>query len=191
MNVLAISDSIDPLLYEHFDLARWRDVNVVISCGDLPPQYLDFLCTNLGCPVLYVRGNHDGDYDAAAYSGFFNLHGRSWSMNGVTMVGFEGCRQYNGHSVQYSEREMRSRVWRTTHRLANIDVVVTHAPPLGCNDLPDPCHAGFACYRELVEHRHPRFLVHGHSHLYGKSPRLTLLEGTTMVNAYGHYVLNL
>jgi uncharacterized protein len=189
MKILAISDSIDPLLYDHFDGARWRDLDLVVSCGDLPPNYLDFLCTNLRCPVLYVRGNHDGAYSADAYSGCFNLHRRSWTQNGVTIVGFEGCRRYNGREVQYSEREMRRNIRRATYGVGEIDLVVTHAPALGCNDRDDPCHAGFDCFRDLVHQRHPRFLIHGHSHLYGQTSRLGRLETTTTINAFGHYVL--
>lgn len=191
MKILAISDSVEGALHEHFDAAQWRDLDLVVSCGDLPPEYLDFLCTTLACPVLYVRGNHDGHYPPDAYAGLVNLHGRSWTSNGVTIVGFEGCRRYNGDSVQYSEREMRWKVWRTTRRLPKIDLVITHAPPLGCNDRPDPCHAGFECFRDLVLRRRPRYFIHGHSHLYGAESRVSQLDSTTTVNAYGHYLLSM
>jgi len=31
----------------------------VLSCGDLPPYYLEFLVTVLDVPLFDVRGNHD------------------------------------------------------------------------------------------------------------------------------------
>jgi len=191
MKVLTVSDQVDPTLYERFDRARWRDVELLISCGDLPPEYLDFLCTELGCPVLYVRGNHDGGYSRDAYAGCFNLHGKVWNSRGLSIVGFEGCRRYNHGDVQYTEREMRWNIWKTTRGLKKVDLVVTHAPPCGCNDLPDPCHSGFECYRDLVHRFHPKYLIHGHSHLYGGQKRLGQIEDTTAVNAFGHYVLEL
>ena len=191
MKILAISDTIDRSLYEGFDRDRWRDVEMVISCGDLLPEYLDFLGTTLRCPVLYVRGNHDAAYPPDAYDGAVNLHGRVWQGMGLTVVGFEGSRWYNGRNLQYSERQMRWRVWRATRRLATVDIVVTHAAPLGCQDRPDQCHTGFACYRTLIERTHPKLFVHGHSHLYGTEPRTVQLGATAMVNAYGHCLLTI
>jgi len=76
LTVLAIADAVSTLLYDYFDPDRWRDVDLVLSAGDLPPEYLDFLCTNLGVPVLYVRGNHDGHFEAQRYDGCLNVHGR-------------------------------------------------------------------------------------------------------------------
>ncbi|HEV3312046.1 MAG TPA: metallophosphoesterase, partial [Chloroflexota bacterium] len=126
-----------------------------------------------------------------AYAGYFNLHGRSWTGSGITVVGFEGCRAYNGGPHQYSERDMSRRVRKSTHGLSKVDLVVTHAPPLGCNDLNDTCHQGFACFRDLVQRCHPQYFVHGHTHLYSGSRRLSVLDGTTTVNAHGHYLLTL
>ena len=42
---------------------QYSDVDAVISCGDLPIAYLDFLATILSVPLFYVRGNHDESYD--------------------------------------------------------------------------------------------------------------------------------
>ncbi len=190
MKILTISDRVDPVLYEHFDASRWSDIDLVISCGDVPPEYLDFLLTSMKRPVLYVRGNHDGAYARDAYAGCFNLDKDAWSSDGITIVGFEGSLQYNCGEVQYSESEMRRRIRKATRRLGKVDVVVTHAPPRGCGDRPDPCHRGFECFRELVERLNPRFFVHGHSHLYGLQHRTESLNGTLAVNAFGHYVIH-
>lgn len=190
MKVLTVSDQVDTALYEHFDRGRWRDIELVISSGDLPPEYLDFLCTELGCPVLYVRGNHDGSYPRNAYAGCFNLDGKVWRSNGLSVIGFEGSRKYNDGKVQYSERQMRWRVWKATRRLSGVDIVVTHAPPCGCHDLPDPCHTGFECFRDLVARYRPKYLIHGHTHLYAGQKRIGQIGNTLAINAFGHYVLD-
>ena len=191
MKLLAISDSVDPLLYEHFHLDRWRDIDLVVSCGDLPPGYLDLLCTSLGCPVLYVRGNHDTEYTPDSYNGFFDLNGRVWNGNGLSVVGFEGSRAYNGGRLQYTESEMRRKVSHTTRHIPKIDVVVTHAPPLGIHDGPDPCHAGFECFADLVHRHQPRYFVHGHTHMFGGASRVSVVDSTTTINAFEHYVIDL
>jgi Icc-related predicted phosphoesterase len=190
MRILAIADYVDPVLYEYFDPARWADIDLVISCGDVPPGYLDFLLSTLNRPVLYVRGNHDGGYPADAYAGCYNVNGRVWRGEGLAVIGFEGCRRYNTGPVQYSERQMRYRIWRSTWFLRGIDLIVAHAPPLGCHDRPDPCHTGFACFDDLIRRLRPRYFIHGHSHLYGCDHRVARIGSTLVVNAYGHYVFD-
>ena len=42
MKVLTVSDRVDPALYEHFDRARWRDIDLLISCGIFHPTISTF-----------------------------------------------------------------------------------------------------------------------------------------------------
>ena len=59
MKVLVVSDVEDTLLYDHFRKERVAGVELIISCGDLKQDYLDFLMTMVNVPMIYVRGNHD------------------------------------------------------------------------------------------------------------------------------------
>jgi len=38
---------------------RFGDVELVLSCGDLPYYYLEYIVSMLNVPLLYVHGNHD------------------------------------------------------------------------------------------------------------------------------------
>ena len=58
MNILVVSDWIDHLIYSEKMKSRMSDVDLVISCGDLPFNYLDFVMSELNKPVFYVVGNH-------------------------------------------------------------------------------------------------------------------------------------
>ena len=42
---------------------RYHDVDVLVSCGDMPASYLEYITSVLSIPLLYVRGNHDTNYD--------------------------------------------------------------------------------------------------------------------------------
>ncbi len=42
---------------------KLKDIGLILSAGDLCPEYLEFLVTMLNVPLLYVRGNHDSRYD--------------------------------------------------------------------------------------------------------------------------------
>lgn len=194
VTVLAVADQVSELLYDRFDPERWRGVNLILSCGDLPPEYLDFLATELAVPVVYVRGNHDCAYEPERYDGLENAHGTIVKEAGLRIAGFEGSRRYNRGGCQYTEGEMRRTLWlarlRALRRGAP-DVILTHAPPAGIHDAEDPCHHGFEAFNEAVAAWHPKYLIHGHTHAYAGKQLATTLNGTTLVNAFPYTVLDL
>ncbi|NLK59626.1 MAG: metallophosphoesterase, partial [Treponema sp.] len=59
MKILCISDQIDPLVYSPNIRERYKDCDLVISAGDLPMEYLDFIVSSLNKPLLFVFGNHN------------------------------------------------------------------------------------------------------------------------------------
>ena len=63
MNIMIFADQESKLLYEYYDPERMKDIDLIISCGDLPPEYLTFFATLCHAPLLYVKGNHDGKYE--------------------------------------------------------------------------------------------------------------------------------
>jgi Icc-related predicted phosphoesterase len=73
-----------------------------------------------------------------------------------------------------------------------LDILVTHAPPLGIHDKPDRCHTGFRAFVTLMDRFRPRYLVHGHVHVYSpKEPIETVYGDTTVLNAYGYRVFEI
>ena len=69
MRILAISDTKEGWLYDHYDRGRMEGVDLVVSCGDLPAAYLEHIVTLANVPLVYVRGNHDTAYDERAPEG--------------------------------------------------------------------------------------------------------------------------
>jgi Icc-related predicted phosphoesterase len=71
-------------------------------------------------------------------------------------------------------------------------VLLTHSPPYGINDLPDACHTGFRIFLWFMRRFHPRYLVHGHVHLYDRNAAREVRYGsTTVINAYDHTLLKM
>src|SRR5690348_15321083 len=94
LTILTVADQVSPWLYDYFNPDKWRHLDLIVSCGDLPPDYLDFLVSRLDVPLLYVRGNHDGGYRSTQFQGMTNLHGRIVTCRGLRIAGFEGSRRY-------------------------------------------------------------------------------------------------
>lgn len=222
MKVLAVSDVVNKLLYSPQVRLIASDVDLIISCGDLPSYYLDFLVSSLGKPLFFVCGNHDKygiesprylgsnehrdflssqyNYDNAFNFGGRNIDLRTEVIHDKLFMGLEGSLRYNNGSHQFTESQMKRRIWRLVPQLFHnrlrfgryVDVLVTHAPPRGIHDLQDRAHLGFEPYLRYMEKYRPRYLLHGHIHLYDRNtPRVTQYFDTTVINCYDYQILNL
>lgn len=192
MNILTIADVVDPALSPHPDKARFADVDLILSCGDLSPEYLTTLRAELDRPLFYVCGNHDIRYADAPPAGCTNLHARVIRHGGLRLLGLSGSRWYNGGPHQYTDAQM----WRTILRLMptlwwhrGVDIVVAHAPPRHVHDAEDRCHRGFKSFHRLIERFAPAYFLHGHIHAQFKhdAERIAMVSETQVINAVGHY----
>ena len=194
MKILVLADHAEPRLWEHLDRRRLEGIDLVISCGDLPPSYLSFLTCFTRAPVLYVHGNHDGRYAKTPPEGCVCIDGEIYEHEGVRIVGLGGSMCYiPGAPHQYTEREMAGRLRRlrfALFRRHGADILVTHAPARGLGDLDTRAHRGFECFRDLLDRYAPRYFVHGHVHRnYGMDlPQRREYGGTVILNAWDHCV---
>lgn len=73
-----------------------------------------------------------------------------------------------------------------------VDLLITHAPPYEINDAKDLCHKGFICFKDFIKKYSPKYMVHGHMHLYGPSmQRESTFLNTKVINAYGYFIMEL
>jgi Icc-related predicted phosphoesterase len=196
MKILAISDVESRYYYDFYTPGRLDEFDLIISCGDLPQAYLEFLVTMARCPLLYVHGNHDESYDEHAPEGCVCIEDTLYVHEGVRILGLGGSHRYRDGTHQYSERQMQRRIrrlWYALKKSGGVDIVVTHAPARGVNDFDSPAHRGFACFLQLLDRWHPRYFLHGHIHKnYGTGvPQRTPYHDTTIINAYDHCVIEL
>ena len=192
LRLLAVSDEVEPQLLDEKTVAGQGRIDLLIGCGDLPADYLDGLATLYGAPLLFVRGNHDppdrkGDYPPDA-----EIDGRVVTERGLLIAGLEGCIRYSDGPHQYTERQMTAKALALRFRLRGRrpDVLITHGPPAGINEGSDPPHRGLRAVRRAVEWMHPRLLLHGHVHPYGRdTPREGQLGETRVINVVGHRLI--
>lgn len=217
MKILCISDHIDPLVYSAAIKERFADAELVISAGDLPMEYLGFVASSLNKPVLFVFGNHnlkflhrfDGrgqvqyrDFGSPALKNYFGatyVDNRVVDMKGIIVAGLGGSKRYNKGENQFTERQMFLKMlrlipslwWNRVFKGRYLDILVTHAAPYGIHDKPDPCHVGFRIFLWFIRRFKPRYLLHGHIHLYDlNAERVSTYKSTRIVNVYDHYVLD-
>jgi Icc-related predicted phosphoesterase len=195
VRILCVSDVVSPQLYPSLDRSLIGRVELVVSCGDLPPEYPSFLTNSLNVPLFYVSGNHDIRYSQKPPEGL-NLHGRMVRFRGVNVLGLAGSHWYNGGPHQYTEKQMRATIRRlrlSIWRHGGVDLIIAHSPPRHVGDGDDLCHRGFESFQDLIRRYEPQYFVHGHIHTRFDSPqdRITVVNGTQVVNAYGFTILEI
>ena len=246
MRILAVSDHVDPLLYDYWRPERWQGIDLIISCGDLRGDYLSYLVSRFDKPLYYVHGNHDVEYKQNPPEGGEHIGQRLVKFGGLRILGIDGAPWYNGEPYQYREWQMYLRTRLLYPKIlaaGGVDIIVTHTPPrfclmantrlcpkpagLGrqcrrlaqiqredqavavgelpettiakraltgpfpmCRDADDRAHRGFISFRNLIDRFHPRYFLHGHTHLnYSTAPREFKLGETIVVDTFSHYIL--
>lgn len=208
MRILAVADKVVDLLYSPSLVEKYGYVDMVVSCGDLPYYYLEYIVTMLCVPLLYVHGNHDPpvEYTSSGLQltgpgGGINVHGRLVKEKGLSVVGLEGSIRYKPHGMyQYTDGQM----WRRALKLAPallynhlvtgrpVDILLAHSPPFGIHNGHDRTHIGFKSFLWLMERFKPRYLLHGHRHVYNPLETIeTQYRETTVINVYPYKVLEI
>lgn len=195
MKILLVSDEESKYLWDFYRPGKLDGIDLIISCGDLAPEYLSFLVTMSTAPVLYVHGNHDGKYEKKPPEGCECIEDRIVKVGGLRILGLGGSQRYSDGPHQYTEEEMASRIRKLRWKLrlmGGVDLVITHAPVRGLGDSNTHVHRGFEAFLKLLDDYKPRYWAYGHVHMnYGMSiPRLIQHGETTLINACERYLLD-
>jgi len=200
VKILAVSDVELGFIYSPMILNRFKDIDLIISCGDLSYFYLEYIESMLNQPLFFVHGNHasEVEYGVAGERrgpwGGTNLNRMAVNHDGLLLAGVEGCLLYNHGPRQYSQGEMWSSVLSLAPALLLnrirygrfLDVFVSHAPPWGVHDLDDLPHQGIKAFRWLIRVFKPSLFLHGHIHVYrSDTPTITRVDETPVINTVG------
>jgi len=189
MKILAIADVESKYLWDFYERGKLEDIDLILSAGDLAPEYLTFLVTMASVPVLYVHGNHDDKYAYKPPEGCICIDDSIYVYQGVRIMGLGGSMRYRPGDHQYTDAEMAKRVkklrWKLL-RYGGVDILLTHAPAFEINDGRDLPHQGFRIFVKLIEKYKPKFFIHGHVHMtYGRThKRYDKYKETHIINAY-------
>lgn len=209
MRILAIADAVSPLVYSERFPDNLPPFDLVLSAGDMPGHVLEFIATKTRVPPVYVIGNHGNAWMRSADDpdtvrlpgGCLNAHRRVVTVAGVRIAGVEGSARYRPGPHQYSAFGMYTHVAALTPKLlfgrtagaGAVDVLLTHAAPVGPHEGEDHPHRGVAAFNAFHRRWRPLLHVHGHVHLSGaNAPRSYVSpEGVLVVNAYEFTIIDL
>jgi len=201
MKILAISDTIIEHLYTPYIRDRYPDISAIISCGDLPYYYTEYVLSLLNKPLFFIRGNHDIEIEIGSTSrqygpaGGIDLHRRVVNWNKFLLAGVEGSLRYRDGPFMYTPNEMWLNVFSLIPGLMlnylrfgrYLDCFISHAPPFGTHDKRDLAHRGVKAFTWFARVFKPSYHLHGHIHVYRcDEPIDTLVEKTRVINCYGY-----
>ena len=179
MKILAISDQPIDRVYTLASNGQFKDMELILGCGDLPYAYLEYLVTVLDVPLFYVPGNHDPREDLqnrdSRAEGGTNLDLKLVRHKRFLIAGFGGSVRYRPDGTnQYTQSEAFLRAYRLIPGLLlnraqygrSLDILISHSPPLGIHDDSDPAHHGLKALNWLIRFARPRYLFHGHTHFF-------------------------
>lgn len=219
MKILCVADETDPLVYSPSCKRLFGDCEFVISAGDLPLRYYDYIMTIMGKQLYYVYGNHNleqfKENVLKAQTSTHNMYNSAFSSHfsgdliegkciydkqrDLIIMGLGGSMLYNNGLSQYSESQMKWRINKLIPRLLYnkrkygryVDILVTHAPVFGMGDGVDICHRGFECFKTFIDKYKPKYLLHGHVHLFDENENRFYKYGdTTIINVYKSFVID-
>ena len=205
MKILALSDQVEERIYTLASSGHFKDVELILGCGDLPYEYLEYLVSILNVPLFYVPGNHDPKFDTKAAAsqaqGGSNLDLKTARHKKFLIGGFGGCIRYrpNGNN-QYTQREAYARTLAMLPQLLlnrvqygrALDILISHSPPFGIHDDTDQPHNGLKAINWLTRIAQPRYHFHGHTHFYKNnlSNTETTIGITKIVNVFPYKTVN-
>lgn len=202
MKILAVSDIELGFLYQSSIVDRFYDVDLILSCGDLPHYYLEYMISMLNIPLYYVNGNHAHRLEITTGGernypwGAVNIHKRTLTDDtGLMLAGIEGCQRYNLGQYQYTQSEMWMMIFKLIPGLMInklrfgrfLDIFLSHAPPWKIHDQNDLPHQGIKAFRWFINVFQPTYHLHGHIHVYRNDTiTITKLNKTEVINCYGY-----
>jgi Icc-related predicted phosphoesterase len=182
VKILALSDQALERMYTLSSSGHFHNTELILGCGDMPYEYLEYLVTVLNVQLVYIPGNHDPKYDQtkkeAHAEGGVNLDLKTVRYKKFLIGGFGGSIRYRADGVnQYSQMEAYLRALQLLPRLLlnriqygrTLDILISHSPPFGIHDDTDPAHNGLKALNWLLRISQPRYLFHGHVHLYKRN----------------------
>ena len=205
VKILAISDQVIDRMYSLLPSGHFKDVELILGCGDMPYSYLEYIVTMLNVPMYYVPGNHDPEFSLmdkrSRAEGGSNLDLKTDIHQNILVGGFGGCVRYRPDGInQYSPVEAYLRACQMLPQLLinrikygrALDILISHSPPYGIHDdINDPAHHGLKALNWLISIAKPRYHLHGHTHFYRNNleTQETMVGSTKVINVYPYKIL--
>jgi hypothetical protein len=198
IRLLAVSDEVDASLWSHLDREALGPLDLLVSSGDLSPDYLSYLEDSLRVPFVFVMGNHDLDAAWAREADRLlpehksGAHLTEAAGVSIALLDWPGPDKIRTRVQDRTTWRQVLGLWLAVRLGARRpDIVVSHVGPDEALDPRDLYHRSFPAYGWLARRLRPALWLHGHTTPASAPERVTHLGPTTSVNVTGAYLIEL
>jgi Icc-related predicted phosphoesterase len=204
VKIIAVSDEVLERVYTLASNGQFNGVELILGCGDMSYEYLEYLVTVLNVRMFYVPGNHDPRFDSHSElshaEGGLNLDLKVVRHNKFLIGGLGGSIRYRPNGInQYTQSEAFLRAFKLLPQLVlnrmrygrALDVLISHSPPFGIHDDIGSAHEGLKALNWLIRIAKPRYHFHGHTHVYKRNLEHTetIIGITKVINVYPYQLI--
>lgn len=188
IRLLAVSDDRDPSLERSEVRTTIGEIDLIVGCGDLEPDYLGMLGDAFMAPLVYVRGNHDRGFGWTEGSALVPEpmpDAKPIERAELRLAGLSWPGRIDGRAERDEKAAWRQALMlaaRTATRESGSLMLVSHVAPEGLGDATDVYHRGFPAYRWLLGRLRPRLWLHGHTHRASCASNLDVDGSTNVLN---------
>lgn len=170
---------------------KFKDIDFIMSAGDVSNDYLDYLVSVLNKDLIMVNGNHIYRHNVSIDFAK-KIDGKGIKYKGLRILGLDGCRVYSFKEHQYTEWQMTKKILKNIFfLLGGVDIVLSHASPSGIHDVDDGVHNGFKIFHKIIKYCKPKLWIHGHIHLHNFMVyQDTKVMETVVSNTFGYRVFD-
>lgn len=163
--------------------------DILISCGDLSPGYLDYLANEFRTPItIMVHGNHDKKYykneieyeNIVSFSEIFKgcliinsgiLNLKKYINKDLIISGYSGALSYGSKPFHFKEKDVNQLKRKIKRKLffekkKNIDIFISHTAPYIEKTISkyDRFHEPSKNFGKIYENYFPLLWLYGHIH---------------------------
>ncbi len=204
MKIVAISDEevgFLPNIIRDGD-ERFKDISVLLSCGDLPERYVRTVAESLSRPYFFVLGNHDlGRKKITKLNKTKNIGFKFKKCEGALFLGFYGSEKYNTTNDDNQIGQITNTImvlWIIIKYFFLLKfigrkklIVISHNTPI-FNKKDDKTHRGFWAYGLVIKLLTPEVWIHGHTHLKTMYiDKIVKKDKTKIINIYGYKIIDI
>lgn len=204
MRILAVSDEVVDRIYQLMPGGQFGQIDLIIGCGDLPYDYLEYMVSILNVDLFYVPGNHDPLYrpgfPGARAEGCTNLDLKTVRAKGLVLAGFGGSIRYRRDAPnQYTQADaylraaqlMPSLLWNRLRYGRALDILITHSAPYAVHDDDSEAHRGLKAINWLLRWAAPAYHLHGHMHRLGRNQEREVARfgPTSIINVFPYRII--
>lgn len=188
MKILCVANEIDPVLYNNKIVEQFSDIDIIVSAGGLPIEYLNFIARTLNKNIYYVLFDNEIESSIEPPDARLIPLTKPIIVGNTVIAGLSGAEKTPAGIKPLTP--FRSRKQRLA---TSLYIRLSRAQgKMPQSIIVSYCNIQDSHIRHFIKRCRPHFLIYGQEHLdeTAGNLRITDIFNTKCINASEHFVLD-